>query len=61
LRTVGGTIQDIAVLRNPKLGGTALSRLHDNLHIVPQSDEEAHQTLHRIPPELAASIADTLG
>src|SRR5258707_15849854 len=40
-------------LRDAKFGGAALSRLHDDLYIVPHRDQEAHEALDRITPELA--------
>jgi len=45
--------EGIAVLCNAQFCGTALARLHDDLYIVPQGDQEAHQALDGVPPELA--------
>ena len=42
-----------AGLGNAQFGSAALAGLHDDFDIVPQSDQEAHQALDRIPPELA--------
>jgi hypothetical protein len=43
-----------AVPCSAQFGGAALQGLHDDLCIVPQCHEEAHQALDRIPPELVA-------
>ena len=58
---VDGLPEGIAVLCDAKFGVTALSRLHDDLYIVPQSDEEAHKALDRISPELACQHRRYLG
>jgi hypothetical protein len=54
-------LRRLAVLCNAQFGGAALQGLHDDLHIVPQCHEEAHQALDRIPPELACQHRRHLG
>ena len=41
-------------LCDAKFGGTALSRLYDDLYIVPQRDQKTHEALDRVSPELAS-------
>ncbi len=48
-------------LCDAKFGGTAFSRLHDDLYIVPQRDQEAHKAFDRITPELAGQHRRNLG
>jgi hypothetical protein len=51
----------VTALRNPKFGGTTLYRLYDYLYIVSQSNEKAHEALHRIASELACQHRRHLG
>jgi hypothetical protein len=44
----------IAVLCNAKFGRSVLSRLYDNLDIVPQRYQETHEALDRISAELTS-------
>ena len=48
-------------LRDAKFGRTAFSRLHDNLYIVPECDEESHQPFDRVAAELACQHSGHLG
>ena len=48
-------------LRDAKFGSTTLSRLHDDLHIMAQGDEEPHQAFYRIAAELACQHCRYLG
>ena len=40
-------------LCNPQFGGTTLYGFDNNLYVVSQSNEEAHEAFHGIAPELA--------
>jgi hypothetical protein len=48
------TIGGVTPLRHAQFGRTPPSRLHDNLHVVAQGDQEPHQPLYRIATELAS-------